>query len=444
MRKYKIYSKGAVNLLLHPFSTKKKYRRNVHLFELENENELSREYENHKEINGCILPLGASQSYGEICIPSQDSTGILVQPKSVDKTIYFEKSSCTVEVAAGVRIVDLVDYLDREGYYLKVVPGADQATVGGCVAADVHGKSSFKDGCFGDYVVEIHIHDFKTCSARILSANDQEFFWTIGGFGATGVIVVAKIKVFKKEGISFLVHQERSTDLTASIDEMLLNSDSYESAVIWFSVQRHRTYCKLMRTSWSSQKALKIRKIPFSSILFWLIGNLIPRRMTFPILSKYIYWKNEKNPACFKAINFPLSQIQGWESLFGKSFQERQFIIDQLQYKQFTAELVDLMRTYGINSPLCAVKYFKRQGVGIMSFARRGISFNILTVGTAKEFHARLSDMINQYNGCEYLAKSTVENSTFPSNYKNYEFWRNLLASNKIHSHYSLFKSREK
>ena len=54
--------------------------------------------------------------------------------------------SLTVE--AGVRLIDIMTWAIPRHMHLPVLPGYPLVTVGGCVAADVHGKNPFKDGTF--------------------------------------------------------------------------------------------------------------------------------------------------------------------------------------------------------------------------------------------------------------------------------------------------------
>ena len=44
-----------------------------------------------------------------------------------------------------------------KGWFLKVTPGTKFATLGGCIASDVHGKEHHLEGCFSEILVELKL-----------------------------------------------------------------------------------------------------------------------------------------------------------------------------------------------------------------------------------------------------------------------------------------------
>ena len=59
----------------------------------------------------------------------------------------------------GVSFDDLLKNIIPEGFFLPVSPGTRNVTVGGAIAADVHGKNHHVNGSFGNHVINLLIVD---------------------------------------------------------------------------------------------------------------------------------------------------------------------------------------------------------------------------------------------------------------------------------------------
>ena len=123
--------------------------------------------------------------------------GVVVQEMTAfSRILSFDGMSRRVSVEAGIRMGDLLRWATRRGLYLPVVPGHPLITVGGCVAADVHGKNPWSDGTFGDWVLELTLYRPGNGFVQVSKESSRELFdATCGGFGLTGVIVSAVLQL---------------------------------------------------------------------------------------------------------------------------------------------------------------------------------------------------------------------------------------------------------
>ncbi len=110
--------------------------------------------------------------------------------------IELDPASATVKVSAGHTIRQVCQALLKQGWFLPVVPGTSYATVGGSIAADVHGKNHVHVGSFGQHVVSIDLVDGSGVAHHLSATEDPDAFWaTVAGMGLTGVIVSATLRM---------------------------------------------------------------------------------------------------------------------------------------------------------------------------------------------------------------------------------------------------------
>ena len=71
--------------------------------------------------------------------------------------IAFDAATGVLECEAGVLLADILALAVPRGWFLAVLPGTGQVTVGGAIANDVHGKNHARAGSFGDSVLELEL-----------------------------------------------------------------------------------------------------------------------------------------------------------------------------------------------------------------------------------------------------------------------------------------------
>ncbi|MEL0028831.1 MAG: FAD-binding protein, partial [Perlucidibaca sp.] len=88
-----------------------------------------------------------------------------------------------IRAEAGVSLDDILQVAMPQGWFLPVTPGTRYVTLGGAIAADVHGKNHHHVGSFSAFVRSFELftpQGLLTCSA---SENVEAFRATVGGMG---------------------------------------------------------------------------------------------------------------------------------------------------------------------------------------------------------------------------------------------------------------------
>jgi decaprenylphospho-beta-D-ribofuranose 2-oxidase len=190
-----------------------------------------------------VLARGLGRSYGDA---AQNAGGVVLDLTALARIHRIDVEAAEVDVDAGVSLDTLLRTLFPLGLTLPVQPGTRQVTVGGAVAADVHGKNHHVDGSFGRHVRSV---DLLTADGELRRLGpdgpDPELFWaTVGGMGLTGVVVRVTFGARRVETSYVVTDTERAADLDAVMASLTahdLDDAHSDYSVAWFdSVSRGR------------------------------------------------------------------------------------------------------------------------------------------------------------------------------------------------------------
>jgi decaprenylphospho-beta-D-ribofuranose 2-oxidase len=140
-----------------------------------------------------VIARGGGYSYAAA---SFGGGAIVVDMTRLDRVLRFDPSQKLVEVEAGSRLEQLLALTAPSGLILPVQPGYPAITVGGCVAANVHGKNPEREGSFRNSVVDLTLLNPRLGTLRCSREREPELFeLTCGGYGLTGVILAATLRL---------------------------------------------------------------------------------------------------------------------------------------------------------------------------------------------------------------------------------------------------------
>lgn len=180
-----------------------------------------------------VVARGLGRSYGD---PAQNSGGTVLDLTALDRILDLDVEAPTVRVQAGVSLDALLRHVLPHGLWIPVLPGTRQVTVGGAIAADVHGKNHHVDGSFGQHVVSMEL---MLASGDVVTLTpdgpEAELFWAVvGGMGLVGVVVEATVALHPVETSYFVVDTDRTPDLPALMQVLSAGEDVHRYSVAWF------------------------------------------------------------------------------------------------------------------------------------------------------------------------------------------------------------------
>ncbi|MCY4336741.1 MAG: FAD-binding oxidoreductase [Litoreibacter sp.] len=357
--------------------------------------------------------IGNCRSYGDACL-ANDAPAI--QTTRLDRILGFDEETGILEAEAGLRVGEIARIFAPKGWLPAVMPGTGFATVGGCIANDVHGKNHHSVGSFGQHVVELTLMQGgvpKTVTPK--KKNTKLFEATIGGLGQTGVIASAKLQLLACKGDVMMV-TERRID---GFDEFIAALDASNSpySVGWIDATARgddlgRGILEEGETGYGLVPAKKSSKsVPFDAPGFTLSAPIVKAFNT-----AYFRRVPAAGRTLVKPIQdffFPLDRIHDWNRLYGKAgFIQFQCVVPPDKAEALKTILKEIAKA-GLASPLAVLKRMGPGRAGLMSFPMEGytLAVDFKNTGLAKSLIGRLEQMTADAEGRVYLAKDATLNA---------------------------------
>lgn len=159
---------------------------------------------------------------------------ILLDTRSMRRVHHFDTVRGIIDVDAGIQWPDLVAYLisaqqgrSQQWGIIQKQTGADRLTLGGALAANIHGRG-LKYRPLIDDVESFAIMDgsgvLRTCSR---TQNRELFNLAIGGYGLFGVITRVRLRLMPRTKLERIVRVIDTEDLITAFDQRIAEGFLY-------------------------------------------------------------------------------------------------------------------------------------------------------------------------------------------------------------------------
>jgi decaprenylphospho-beta-D-ribofuranose 2-oxidase len=409
-----------------------------------------------------VIARGLGRSYGD---PAQNAGGLVIDMTGLARIHFLDADSGLASVDAGISLDALMRAALPLGLWVPVLPGTRQVTVGGAIAADIHGKNHHSAGSFGNHVRAL---DLLTADGSIVTLTPDggliagsagggliagsaggELFWaTVGGMGLTGIILRATIALTPVESAYFVV----DTDRTADLDELMVlltdgSDEHYDYSAAWFDAiacgaKLGRAVLTRGSLARADQLPPKLRRNPlaFDAPQLLTAPNVFPNglanKATFSALSEAWYRKAPKRRRGeiqnLTSFYHPLDMIGEWNRAYGsRGFLQYQFVVPFSAQDTFR-RIVEQIAHSGHVSFLNVLKRFGDASRAPLSFPMPGWTITVdfpIRRGLG-EFCDRLDEQVLDAGGRLYLAKeSRPSAATLHRMYPRIDEWRKARAA---------------
>ncbi|MCG5216235.1 FAD-binding oxidoreductase [Streptosporangium sp. KLBMP 9127] len=342
-----------------------------------------------------------------------------------------------VTAGAGVSMHELMTALVPRGWFVPVSPGTRQVTVGGAIAADVHGKNHRRDSSFGAHLRSLTLVTADGAT-RVLRPGDPLFWATVGGMGLTGVIAEATFACLPVETSRMRVDIERTRDLDETLEVMAATGDRY--SVAWIDLMA-RGRSVLTRGDHATRDDLPgiADPLAFAPVTRLTAPPWAPNGLLNPLTVRAFNeaWYRRARPAhgLIQGLGpffHPLDSIKGWNRLYGsRGFVQYQFVVPD-GAEETLRRIVDRLSADGVPSFLGVLKRLGPGTPGPLSFPMPGWTL-ALDVPAGRRGLAGLLRMFDGWvaeaGGRVYLAKdSRLPGGMMAAMYPRLGEWRAVRA----------------
>jgi decaprenylphospho-beta-D-ribofuranose 2-oxidase len=380
-----------------------------------------------------VIARGLGRSYGD---PSLSPEGLVLDQTSMHRMLRFDNETGILTCEAGVSFAEIIEVLLPRGWFLPTSPGTKFVTVGGAIAADVHGKNHHRVGSFGNFVRDIQLilaaGDVIICSPE----ENADIFWaTVGGMGLTGIIQTATVQLTRVPSAYCKVNYQQTKDLDHTLEQFIDTDEGYEYSVAWVDClaggkSLGRSVLMLGNGAQPAELKPSRQERPFElpvqrkkTVPTWFPSSLM-NRASIRAFNEVFYRAPRPAQAIvdFDKYFYPLDGLNHWNRMYGsQGFIQYQAWFPETTSRQGLVELLEKIVASGRGSFLAVLKSCGAASPGLLSFLDRGHTLALDFKNTGPDLLTlaqELDRIVLQHGGRLYLAKdATMSAETFAAMY---------------------------
>ena len=390
-----------------------------------------------------VIARGLGRAYGDA---AQNAGGLVVDATGLDAVHAFDTERGVIDAGAGLGLEALIALALPHGWFVPVTPGTRHVTLGGALAADVHGKNHHVDGAFSR-----HVESFELAlpggELREITPDDPLFAATAGGMGLTGVVTRMRLRLSAVTSAYMRVTTTRAGDLDALMGSMRERDAGFRYSVAWIDCLKRGAAMGrgvLLRGEHATVEELppKLRRKPLEYSPRPVLGvpDLVPSGLLNTAVARafneaFFRRAPAREHIGLEAIGpyfHPLDAVTAWNRLYGpRGFVQYQAVVPDAEGEAIRT-LLERVSGAGMSSFLAVLKRFG-EGTGMLSFPMAGWTLALDIPVGARDLAQRLDeldDVVAAAGGRVYLAKDArVRPELLPAMYPDLERWREIQRS---------------
>ncbi len=369
---------------------------------------------------GASLTRGLGRSYGDSSLPAPDVSSI---PGSAlaNRILSFDAGAGVLRAEAGLTIGEIQRLFLPRKWSFPVLPGTQFVTLGGAVAADIHGKNHHVDGTIGSHVRALTL---RTADDSVVESSREEnediFRATLGGMGLTGHVLEVEVALKRIPSPWIWAESERVPNLDEFIRSLAEAARDWPYTVGWMDALAQGGDLGrgiLMRGRWAEPAEAPVhppRPKPRVTVPFrlpgWTLNSFSMRAFNA------LYFRRHPNRTKRGIVHpesffHPLDAVRHWNRVYGRrGFTQHQCVLPETESPGATRRYLEALARGRLGSFLCVIKDCGPEGEGLLSFPRPGISIavDLPMRSRTQEIIDELNERVLAEGGRIYLAKDAL------------------------------------
>ncbi|MDX1631886.1 MAG: FAD-binding oxidoreductase [Thermoanaerobaculia bacterium] len=362
------------------------------------------------------LTRGLGRSYGDAALPPRDRREI-AGSRRADRILSFDSAAGRLRGEAGLSLEELNRILLPRGWFVPVSPGTEYVTLGGMVAADIHGKNHHRKGTVGRHVRELTI---RTPERGIVTASREEnldlFRATLGGMGLTGHILEVALEMQPVPTPWIFGVSQRFDSLSQLAEALTVWGEEWPFTAAWVDGTAGGGGSGrgiLFAGRWAEPEEAPREpgyrrrfEVPFEA------PEVLLNRASIRLFNAAYFRRHPRarreELVDHRAFFYPLDAVGSWNRLYGRrGMTQYQCVIPAGSGAEGLLDFWGWMRRLDAVPFLAVLKDFGAEGEGVLSFPRSGFTFALDFPVTPEtpSLVGRLNGKLRDLGGRVYLAK---------------------------------------
>ena len=379
---------------------------------------------------------GSGMSYGD---QPMNSDGDVIQPLFREGNIENPNSNGIITVPSSITFAELLERVVPLGWFMPVVPGTSFVTIGGAIAADIHGKNHYRKSSIASHIKSMTLMLADGETVRCSETEEASIFWaTVGGLGLTGIVIEATIQLSRIRSSKVQVSRKSFGNFSDLFEAMKSQVNRSEYSVAWLDLISKNNFGRGILETANHVTSNPHPEFSYIAKPTLPLPNHLPdtflRRSTVKAYNSLRFLSAGKTETIRKTelstFMHPLDKVRNWNRLYGKSgIVQWQIAVPEVS-EHTLFDVIDSIEKAKVPAFLVVLKKLGASNQAPLSFPMQGWTLAVDFPANYKRIYRFLDSLdqeLMQAGGRIYLAKdSRLDPELIPKMYPDLDEWKSI------------------